>query len=222
MNNTTHINGSVTSGIELPQVLTDDEVAKLLQVDRKTVRTAFKSGAIPGGRRIGRNIRFHRDRVLKWLDEAVSSQDGAAISSSLRESREEAADDEQFTEIIRRTHAIESSETFAVIQDELACLNRVLRRDFGAREKVVFEPDYFYGYKHYVDWRKVGRKGREAIVDAARKAFNQNLDDVACCRGLSQVVAFLRGVNAQLTQGSGSKPHGSAGANRADTAFVDT
>lgn len=51
----------------LREVLTADEVASLLRVNRKTVYAAFKAGEIPGGRRIGGTIRFHRDAVLSWL-----------------------------------------------------------------------------------------------------------------------------------------------------------
>lgn len=53
----------------LPEVLTADEVAQLLRVNRKTVYAAFKAGHIHGGRRIGGTIRFHRDAVLLWLRE---------------------------------------------------------------------------------------------------------------------------------------------------------
>lgn len=52
---------------QLPEVLTADEVATLLRVNRKTVYAAFKAGEIPGGRRIGGTIRFHRSAVLNWL-----------------------------------------------------------------------------------------------------------------------------------------------------------
>lgn len=51
----------------LTEVLTADEVASLLRVNRKTVYTAFKIGEIPGGRRIGGTIRFSRARLLQWL-----------------------------------------------------------------------------------------------------------------------------------------------------------
>lgn len=54
---------------EYPDVLTADEVAEILRVNRKTVYAAFKSGEIPGGRRIGGTIRFSRRRVLQWLDD---------------------------------------------------------------------------------------------------------------------------------------------------------
>jgi excisionase family DNA binding protein len=50
-----------------PAVLTVDELAAFLRVDRKTVYTALNSGEIPGARRIGRTIRVSRDAVLRWL-----------------------------------------------------------------------------------------------------------------------------------------------------------
>jgi len=54
---------------ELPQVLTADELAALLRVNRKTIYAGFRTGEIPGGRRIGGTIRFSRDAVLRWLAE---------------------------------------------------------------------------------------------------------------------------------------------------------
>ena len=50
----------------LPEMLTVDEVAALLRVDRKTVYEAVKLGQIPGAFRIGRCIRFRRDALLEW------------------------------------------------------------------------------------------------------------------------------------------------------------
>jgi excisionase family DNA binding protein len=58
----------------LPEVLTADEVATLLRVNRKTVYAAFRRGEIRGGRRIGGTIRFSRDRVLAWLAEDPTSR----------------------------------------------------------------------------------------------------------------------------------------------------
>ena len=58
---------NTTTSTSPPEVLTADEVADLLRVNRKTVYAAFKKGEIPGGRRIGGTIRFSRDRVLEWL-----------------------------------------------------------------------------------------------------------------------------------------------------------
>ena len=51
----------------LPQVLTVNEVALLLRVNRNTVYELFRLGEIPGGRRVGRSIRFSRDTVVQWL-----------------------------------------------------------------------------------------------------------------------------------------------------------
>ena len=52
----------------LPEILTVDEVAKLLRVNPKTVYAAIRRGDIPGARRIGATIRVSRDVVLRWID----------------------------------------------------------------------------------------------------------------------------------------------------------
>ncbi|MCC7537548.1 MAG: helix-turn-helix domain-containing protein [Deltaproteobacteria bacterium] len=56
-----------TSGATEQAVLTADEVAALLRLERKTVYAAVQRGEIPGARRIGRAIRFSRSAVLEWL-----------------------------------------------------------------------------------------------------------------------------------------------------------
>ena len=53
--------------VNLPAVLTVDEVACLLRVNRNTVYELFQKKAIPGGRKVGRCIRFSRDAVVTWL-----------------------------------------------------------------------------------------------------------------------------------------------------------
>lgn len=50
-----------------PAVLTVDELAALLRVERKTAYAAIARGEIPGVRRIGGVIRVSRDAVLAWL-----------------------------------------------------------------------------------------------------------------------------------------------------------
>lgn len=57
------------TGDVLPAVLTVDEVADLMRVDRKTAYSAIADGGIPGVRRIGRCIRVSRDELLRWLAE---------------------------------------------------------------------------------------------------------------------------------------------------------
>jgi excisionase family DNA binding protein len=60
-----------------PAVLTVDELAALLRVNRKTVYDALSRGEIPGTRRLGATYRILRDAVLEWL---ASGQDRVARS----------------------------------------------------------------------------------------------------------------------------------------------
>ena len=60
-----------------PPVLTVDELAALLRVNRKTVYAALSRGSIPGAKRIGATYRIHRDALLEWL---ASSQDRVSRS----------------------------------------------------------------------------------------------------------------------------------------------
>ena len=65
----------------LPPVLTVDELAGLLRVERKTAYAAIARGEIPGVRRLGGVIRVSRDTVLAWL-----SQGQGRVSRSRRPS----------------------------------------------------------------------------------------------------------------------------------------
>ena len=51
----------------LPAVMTPDEVAALLRLNRKTIYDLIRRGELPGARRFGRSIRVSRDAVLDWL-----------------------------------------------------------------------------------------------------------------------------------------------------------
>jgi len=51
----------------LPTLLTVDEFANLLRVNRNTLYDAIKKGQVPGVRRIGRVIRICRATVLEWF-----------------------------------------------------------------------------------------------------------------------------------------------------------
>lgn len=53
----------------LPPVLTVEEVADLMRIDRKTAYAAIAAGGVPGVRRLGRCIRVSRDVLLQWLAE---------------------------------------------------------------------------------------------------------------------------------------------------------
>jgi len=60
----------------LPQVLTVEEVADLMRVDRKTAYAAIAEGGVPGVRRIGRCIRVSRDVLMRWLEQGEAKQGG--------------------------------------------------------------------------------------------------------------------------------------------------
>lgn len=70
MNSTPQLSTSPPSNATgVPDVLTVDETAALLRVNRKTVYDAIKRGELPGVRRLGRSIRLSRSAVLAWLAE---------------------------------------------------------------------------------------------------------------------------------------------------------
>jgi excisionase family DNA binding protein len=50
-----------------PDILTTDEAAAFLRVDRKTLYEAIRQQQIPGVIRIGRCVRLHRDTLLTWI-----------------------------------------------------------------------------------------------------------------------------------------------------------
>ena len=60
----------------LPEVLTVDEVAELLRVDRKGVYSAISRGELPGVLRIGRTMRVSRDVLLEWVRGSARGKDG--------------------------------------------------------------------------------------------------------------------------------------------------
>ncbi len=51
----------------LPSLLTVNEAAAFLRVNRKTLYQAILAGEIPGVVRLGRAIRLGRDAVLDWI-----------------------------------------------------------------------------------------------------------------------------------------------------------
>ena len=54
-------------GRTLRAVLTVDEAAELLRVDRKTVYESIRRGELPGVVRLGRSIRIGRGALLEFL-----------------------------------------------------------------------------------------------------------------------------------------------------------
>ena len=61
-----HNDNNYISLDELPDVITPDQLATFLNVDRKLVYSKFGEGQIPG-KRIGRIIRFSKVKILEWL-----------------------------------------------------------------------------------------------------------------------------------------------------------
>jgi excisionase family DNA binding protein len=58
--------GRAAPELREPDVLTLPQLAELLQVDEKTVRSLATAGDLPG-RKVGRQWRFSRQAVLDWL-----------------------------------------------------------------------------------------------------------------------------------------------------------
>ena len=52
----------------MPPVLTVDEAARLLRVNRKTLYDAVRASDVPGVVRLGRSIRIGRDALLRWME----------------------------------------------------------------------------------------------------------------------------------------------------------
>ena len=63
--------------IELPRLLTVDEVADLLRTSRGSIYAKIRQGTLPGVIRISRRLLIDGAAVLSWLDErrAVSLND---------------------------------------------------------------------------------------------------------------------------------------------------
>jgi excisionase family DNA binding protein len=49
------------------ELLTVEELAALLRVERKTAYALVRDGKVPGVHRFGRAIRIHRGSVVAWL-----------------------------------------------------------------------------------------------------------------------------------------------------------
>ena len=66
-----NIDQATTAAALPPELLTVDELAEFLRVERKTLYDAIARGELPGVRRIGRVIRISRSTVLAWLAEGT-------------------------------------------------------------------------------------------------------------------------------------------------------
>lgn len=64
-----------------PCIMTVDEVAELLRLNRKTVYELVRQGKIPV-RRGGRSLRANREIVMRWLSEKPAPRDGCRTRSA--------------------------------------------------------------------------------------------------------------------------------------------
>jgi excisionase family DNA binding protein len=72
------------AGAELPPILTVDEFAGFLRLNRKRLYEALSRGEIPGVRRLGGTFRISRDAALGWMNRQVAvGARGTGLSSGL-------------------------------------------------------------------------------------------------------------------------------------------
>lgn len=70
------LDANAPGGSVEPEVMTADEVAEYLRVDRKTVFEYAARGVIPH-RRVGKRLLFLRSALVSWLSCKCSSTTGA-------------------------------------------------------------------------------------------------------------------------------------------------
>lgn len=61
--------------VKFPAILTVDEAAAIVRVNRKTIYNMAKRRKLPGCRRVGRCLRVHRDTLLAWLRHETADDD---------------------------------------------------------------------------------------------------------------------------------------------------
>ena len=66
---------------DISPLMTVDELASLLRLNRDTTYKAVAEQQIPGIRRIGRTIRIHRAAIMSRLESGDSSAAGKSRSS---------------------------------------------------------------------------------------------------------------------------------------------
>ena len=72
--------GRASAETREPDVLTVEQLAELLQIDQKTVRSLAAAGELPG-RKLGRHWRFSRQAVLDWLANPERRKGAAGFQS---------------------------------------------------------------------------------------------------------------------------------------------
>lgn len=57
-----------SEGMELPQILTPEDVARVLHISRNTAYEVIHSKGFPAFK-VGKQYRVKRDRFIQWMDE---------------------------------------------------------------------------------------------------------------------------------------------------------
>ena len=91
---------------------------------------------------------------------------------------------------------------YSLIQHELKILNRTLRGDFGARNKIQCMLNAGEtGMVHAVVWHELRRTPRNAMTRVARELANDGqIHTTVAFSELGKTLEFLRGVNSGLAQ----------------------
>jgi len=196
-----------TTSHEPPRVVLT--VAKLLRASRQLIGS--------GGRRIGRHVRFHRDALLNWLagddlhpeagppsttEPATPLAFPAGGTDEPPEAWEGWNPDE--VERVKQLRQWETSGELPLsIKAELRVMNRLLRKHFGARKRVILDID-FYG-KHGICWYDLSGKARDAIRSAISETCGGEWDsrwDRMRWWDLNDAIPVLRAMNERLSDPS--------------------
>ena len=70
-----HLRRKTVMSKQTPDVMTLNEVAEYLRIPRSTAYKLVQEGRIPG-QKVGRQWRFRRDTIDRWLDEGGQAKAG--------------------------------------------------------------------------------------------------------------------------------------------------
>ncbi len=166
----------------------DEKTDLLLEGGRIALHDAHESNKSADS---GDNLEREWAAAIVALDELIARREEIALG------RKSAKTEER----LKRSSQIQT------IQDELAKMNQTLRKHYGARTKITFQPDWSHDFRHSFFWSALGAKAREAVTRAAcRFVDHDNVGTVAFCRRISDALVFVRGVNEQLAAGLSAGP----------------
>lgn len=94
---------------------------------------------------------------------------------------------------------LDAPQLLTLIQQEVALLNRTLRRRFAARRRVELAACMDDGLAF--SWAHLNRKAREAVGAAARRVNGS--DSAPICSDLRDALSFVRELNEQLAHDDG-------------------